>query len=166
MKALFIGGIKSGKSKNAEEYALSISSQKPYYLATTEFFDEEMKIKVAKHKEQRLENFETIEEGLNLTQALTSLKPNSTVLVECISMWINNMLYHKKSHQQMIEEIESLNALELNLVFVINDVGQSVVSENRLTREFVELSGTLSQLLASSCDKVFQVTAGIRVQLK
>jgi adenosylcobinamide kinase/adenosylcobinamide-phosphate guanylyltransferase len=66
----------------------------------------------------------------------------------------------------MIEEIESLNALELNLVFVINDVGQSVVSENRLTREFVELSGTLSQLLASSCDKVFQVTAGIRVQLK
>jgi len=166
MKALFIGGIKSGKSKNAEAYTLDISSKKPYYLATTEFFDEEIKIKVAKHKEQRLENFETIEEGLNLFTTLKNLKPHSTVLIECVSMWINNMLYHKKSHQQMIKEIESLKSLELNLVFVINDVGQSVVSENRLTREFVELSGTISQLLASSCDEVFQVTAGIRVQLK
>ena len=44
-RALFIGGIKSGKSKNAEHYTLENSSQKPIYLATNEFFDEEMQKK-------------------------------------------------------------------------------------------------------------------------
>ena len=52
MKALFIGGIKSGKSKNAEEYVLKHSQKKPFYLATTEFFDDEMSMKVKKLKEE------------------------------------------------------------------------------------------------------------------
>lgn len=165
MKALFIGGIKSGKSKNAEEYALSLSEQKPYYLATTEFFDEEMKQKVTLHKIQRSDRFITIEEGVNLPLALTGLT-NKTVLVECVSMWINNMLHHKHSEGEMIEQIKELSKLSLNLVFVLNDVSCSVVSDNRLVRDFVDISGRISQLLAQICDEVFVTTAGIKVKIK
>ena len=166
MKALFIGGIKSGKSKNAETYALKISHDKPYYLATTEFFDEEMLEKISLHKEQRENNFITIEEGVDLVSVLTSLTTNKTVLVECVSMWINNMLHHKKSEAQMIEQIEQLCALDLNLVFVLNDVGCAVVSENKLVRDFVDMSGRISQLLATHSDEVFTTTAGISVKIK
>ena len=166
MKALFIGGIKSGKSKNAELYALKISQDKPYYLATTEFFDEEMKTKVSLHKDQRKNNFITIEEGLDLVSILQTLTTNKTILVECVSMWINNMLHHKRSEEEMILQINTICSLDLNLIFVLNDVGCAVVSENKLVRDFVDISGRISQLLASKCDEVFHITAGIRVKIK
>lgn len=164
MKALFIGGIKSGKSKNAEAYVLKHTQQKPTYLATTEFFDAEMQDKVFKHKEQRGDNFLTIEEPLQLSKAIQDI--HSIVLVECVSMWINNMLYHGKNEQEMIEEIKQLVKTKQELVLVINDVSQSVVSDNALTRKFVEINGRISQLLASHCSEVYTTIAGISVKIK
>ena len=52
MKTLFIGGIKSGKSRLAEAYILNNAQTKPYYLATTEFIDEEMREPVAVEQAQ------------------------------------------------------------------------------------------------------------------
>ncbi len=164
MRALFIGGIKSGKSSNAEKFTIKHSLTKPTYLATNEFFDDEMKERVFKHKEQRQDSFNTIEEPLNLLKILK--EQNSFVLVECVSMWINNMLYHGYTESDMVQEIESLTNLNKELVFVINDVSCSVVSENRLTRKFVDINGRISQLLASHCKEVYHVTAGIGVKIK
>lgn len=164
MKTLFIGGIKSGKSLNAEQYALKHAKTKPIYLATNEFFDEEMQKRVQKHKEQRANNFITQEEPLHLYSLIT--KVNSLVLIECVSMWINNMLYHKHSEAEMIEEIVNLMKLQKDLVFVINDVSCSVVSENHLTRQFVDINGRITQLLASKCDEVYNTIAGISVKIK
>jgi adenosylcobinamide kinase / adenosylcobinamide-phosphate guanylyltransferase len=164
MLALFIGGIKSGKSKNAEEYALLHSDCKPIYLATNEFFDDEMHQKVKHHKEQRGDKFETIEEPLELYNVIANT--NKTVLVECVSMWINNMLYHQKSEQQMLEQIEKISSSNAKVIWVINDVGCFVVSESKLVREFVEINGRISQLLASKCKEVYHTTAGISVKIK
>ncbi|MDQ7060536.1 MAG: bifunctional adenosylcobinamide kinase/adenosylcobinamide-phosphate guanylyltransferase [Sulfurimonas sp.] len=164
MRALFIGGIKSGKSKNAEIYTLKHSKNKPLYLATTEFFDQEMQDKVHRHKEQRGDAFETLEEALYLASALEN--KTSIVLIECMSMWINNMLYHEKSEEEMMREIEKLSKLKQNLVFVINDVSQGVVSDNALVRKFVEINGRIAQILASRCDEVYNTIAGIPVKIK
>ena len=163
MKTLFLGGIKSGKSKNAESYTLALSKKKPYYLATTEFIDEEMQEKIQKHKLQRADKFVTTEEALYLSQAITN---KETVLIECVSMWLNNMLHHKFSQEQIIKEIETLCTLDANIVFVLNEVGSGVVSENKLVREFVNLSGVIGQILASHCDEVYHVHAGISVKIK
>ena len=63
MKTLFIGGIKSGKSRLAETYILDLSPlERPYYLATTEFFDDEIQARVAIHQQRRKELFITLEE--------------------------------------------------------------------------------------------------------
>jgi len=164
MRALFIGGIKSGKSKNAEEYTLECSTCKPFYLATNEFFDDEMKKRVEIHKSQRTDKFITIEEPLELSKIVKTA--NTIVLVECVSMWINNMLYHGKNEADMMQELELLKALHVELIFVINDVSCSVVSENRLVREFVDINGRISQFLASTCREVYQTTAGISVKIK
>jgi len=164
MLALFIGGIKSGKSKNAELFTLKYASNKPIYLATNEFFDDEMIVRVNKHKLQRQDNFITIEEPLELSFIIS--KQTDIVLVECVSMWINNMLYHSKTEQDMIEEIEKLRHLHQRIIFVVNDVSCSVVSENKLVREFVDINGRISQLLASSCQEVYNTVAGISVKIK
>jgi len=164
MLALFIGGIKSGKSKEAEEFTLKNSKEKPIYLATNEFFDDEMKLKVAKHKEQRVDKFITIEEHLSLVNIINLQE--SVVLVECISMWINNMLHHGYSEEAMVTQIEELELLNKDIVFVINDVSCSVVSENKLVRRFVDINGRIAQLLASKCEEVYHITAGISVKIK
>ena len=164
MLALFIGGIKSGKSKEAEEFTLKNSKEKPIYLATNEFFDDEMKLKVAKHKEQRVDKFITIEEHLSLVNIINLQE--SVVLVECISMWINNMLHHGYSEEAMVTQIEELELLNKDIVFVINDVSCSVVNENKLVRKFVDINGRIAQLLASKCEEVYHITAGISVKIK
>ncbi len=164
MNALFIGGIKSGKSKCAESYTLKHAITKPTYLATTEFFDDEMQEKLKEHKLQRKNNFNTLEESLHLTKATQN--QGSIVLVECISMWINNMLYHEYSEEDIFEEIKQLTSSNNSFVFVINDVSSSVVSKNSLTRKFVNINGKVSQFLASNCDEVFHVIAGVEVKIK
>ena len=163
-KALFIGGIKSGKSKNAEEYTLKISKEKPIYLATNEFFDDEMKERVALHQSQRINNFTTLEEPLEIAKVI-KLQDN-TVLVECVSMWINNMLYHGFSEKDMLNQIENISLVSTQTVWVINDVSSSVVSDNALTRKFVDINGRIAQVLASKCEEVYNTVAGISVSLK
>lgn len=164
MKALFIGGIKSGKSKNAEEYTLKHSKTKPIYLATTEFFDDEMREKVQKHKSDRGDKFETLEESLQLSNVIHNQE--NIILVECVSMWINNMLYHGFSEDDMMKQIKELSSRHVDIVFVINDVSCSVVSDNALVRKFVDINGRISQLLASRCQEVYNTVAGISVQIK
>ena len=164
MKTLFIGGIKSGKSLNAQNYILKHSDNKPIYLATTEFIDDEMKLKIKEHQENRKDDFITLEEPLQLYDAIS--KKQEAILVECISIWINNMLYHNFTFEDMQDELKKLFTLQNNIVFVINDVSNSVVSANKLTREFVNISGKLSQYIASECDEVYNTVAGISIKIK
>ena len=165
MKVLFIGGIKSGKSLNAEKYIQKLSKSKPIYLATTEFIDDETRERIAKHKTQRGNNFFTVEEALELSREIKKHE-NSAVLVECLSIWVNNMLYHEKSYEDMQAEINQVMMQERDIVFVINDVSCGVIPENPLARKFVDANGKIAQLVASECDEVYHVVAGIAVRIK
>ncbi len=164
MKTLFIGGIKSGKSINAQEYIIKNSSKKPIYLATTEFIDDEMQKRVDEHKKNRTNDFLTLEEPLNIYKTITSNK--TPVLVECVSMWINNMLYHGFSYEDMQEEFIKILDLDATIVFVLNDVGSGIIPDNKLAREYIDISGKLSQLIASKCDEVYHTIAGISTRIK
>lgn len=163
-KTLFVGGIKSGKSYNAETYILKSSLLKPIYLATTEFIDDEMQNRINKHKSSRGDKFETIEEPLKLYSTITHC--DSPVLVECVSIWINNMLYHGFEFEEMRRELEAILALDKTVVFVLNDVGSGIIPDNALAREFVDMSGKLSQLIASKCNEVYHTIAGISTRIK
>ena len=164
MKALFIGGIKSGKSFLAEKYALKNAKQKPIYLATTEFIDGEMSARIESHKKQRKNNFTTLEEPLKLNKIIS--QSENLVLVECLSMWINNMLYHGFDFSDIKEEIQKIMQQEKDVVFVLNDVGSGIIPDNELARKYIDISGKISQLVAHDCDEVFHVIAGIGTKIK
>ncbi|MGZ5577150.1 MAG: bifunctional adenosylcobinamide kinase/adenosylcobinamide-phosphate guanylyltransferase, partial [Methylobacter sp.] len=145
MKALFTGGIKSGKSRLAEAYILEQAiTEKPYYLATTEFFDDEMRARILIHQQRRQDLFATIEEPVKLFEALQ--KCPGPVLVECVSMWLNNQLYHQVPETDILQELEAVLHLPSSMVLVHNEVGLSVIADNRLARQFVDLSGKAAQL--------------------
>lgn len=164
MKTLFIGGIKSGKSRNAETYIKKLTNKKPLYLATTQLIDDEMQKRIEQHQQQRADDFITVEEALHLREKIALQE--GAVLVECLSMWINNMLYHEKTYDQMKAEIASIMELKQDIVFVINDVSCGIIPENRLARQFVDINGKLSQMVAQKCDEVYHVVAGISTQIK
>ncbi|ADN08105.1 bifunctional adenosylcobinamide kinase/adenosylcobinamide-phosphate guanylyltransferase [Sulfurimonas autotrophica] len=164
MKTLFIGGIKSGKSHNAENYIKKLSGAKPVYLATTEFIDDEMQERIQQHQQQRADDFITVEEAINLKEKIALQE--GAVLVECLSMWINNMLYHEKTYEEMEAEIATVMELKQDIVFVVNDVSCGIIPDNKLARQFVDISGKLSQMVAQKCDEVYHVVAGISTKIK
>ena len=138
MKILIIGGVKSGKSRHAEQLILEISKGiKPVYLATSEFNDSEMKKRITSHRQRRGNKFETLEEPLCLANVLRKIQ--WPVLVECLSMWLNNALHHKYPERKVFAEIDNLLSLECDVVFVLNEVGLGIIPENPLARKFMDL---------------------------
>jgi adenosylcobinamide kinase/adenosylcobinamide-phosphate guanylyltransferase len=165
MKILFIGGMRSGKSRAAEAKAIELSGgTKPYYLATSEALDDEMRERIARHKAQRADRFESMEEPVNIRDALVN--SGDTVLIECLSIWINNMLHYGKDEADIMDELHKILALEKNIVFVINEVGCGVIPDNALVREFVDINGRISQLVAAACDEVYFCSAGLQLRMK
>jgi len=163
MKTLFIGGIKSGKSHLAEKYTMALSN-KPFYLATTELLDDGMLQRIAIHQERRKSTFITLEEPLNLYETIQ--KCDAPVLVECTTMWINNMLYHQHSKEQIVEHINKVLTLPNKIIFVHNDVGAGIIPDNVLAREYIDISGITAQIIAEACNDVFHCIAGIATKIK
>lgn len=165
MKTLFIGGIKSGKSCLAERYILEhAGTAKPYYLATSDFFDEEMQARILIHKQRRQDLFITLEEPVKLFKILE--KCQGPILIECVSMWLNNQLYHQIPEADSLQELEAVLQLSCDLVLVHNEVGLSIIADNRLARQFVDLSGKAAQLMGHYCDQVFFCSAGLKIKMK
>ena len=165
MKTLFIGGVKSGKSRLAEAYILEQAGiDRPYYLATTEFFDDEMRDRVRIHQLRRKNSFVTLEEPVKLFNALE--KCQRPVLIECVSMWLNNLLYYQVPEADILKELEAVLQLPRNMVLVHNEVGLSVIPDNPLARQFVDLSGKAAQLMGQYCNEVFFCSAGLKLRMK
>jgi adenosylcobinamide kinase/adenosylcobinamide-phosphate guanylyltransferase len=165
MKTLFIGGVKSGKSRLAETYILEqATTTKPYYLATTEFFDDEMQARIHVHQQRRQDFFITLEEPVKLFDALE--KCPGPVLIECVSMWLNNLLYQQIPEADILQELEAVMQLPSDMVLVHNEVGLGVIADNRLARQFVDLSGKAAQIMGQYCNEVFFCSAGLKIPMK
>lgn len=164
MKVLFIGGVKSGKSRHAESRTLKMHHDSVVYLATSEPIDEEMKKRIARHQEDRSERFLALEEPLDLVAVIEPIK--APLLIECMTVWMNNMLYHGLSKEDIFTQVQRLLSLDKEIVFVQNDVGSGIIPDNALAREFVDISGRVSQMLGDGCDEVYHCIAGIATKIK
>jgi adenosylcobinamide kinase/adenosylcobinamide-phosphate guanylyltransferase len=166
LTTLLLGGINSGKSAFAE-VLITQQTTTPYYFATSVVLDTETQEKVAAHQNMRGPNWHTIEEPVELGTALKQLPAGSVVLVDCLTMWLNNLLYHELDIDDYTQHLlKTLTQTELNITFVSNEVGLGGISENVLTRKFARLQGTLNQKFAEQSDRVAFVAAGLPIWLK
>lgn len=162
MRLMFIGANKSGKSKLAEAYTLNMAKGKPYYIATGIVTDKEMEEKIKIHKLNRKDKFITIEEPLNLHEAIRFIEEYK--VIDCLSFWVNNMLFYNKE-QSILEEAKEIASID-NLIVVINEVGAGVIPENALGRKFSHYNGLVSQIFAEASDEVYLCIAGLKVKIK
>ncbi len=170
---LVLGGARSGKSKFAENLALNLG-KKPALIATGEAYDEEMKNRIALHKKNRDKKFTTYEEPVKIAKVIRENREKHDIfLVDCISLWISNLMGMNEISEQ--ENIENC-FLELNkilaqnekerIIFVASEVGLGIVPQNKMARNFRDYSGKFHQDLAKICTNVYFMIAGLPLSLK
>ena len=175
-RTIFItGGARSGKSLFAEKRALEFGAPLGY-LATAQTLDIEMDTRVSRHRERRGGEWHTIEEPINLSQALMrSDGQYQAILVDCLTMWLSNLLFKYEDAKEEIEErvqgeLEELKSalrkMVTPVVLVSNEVGMGIVPDNALARLFRDIAGSANQTLAAGADEVHVVISGIPLRLK
>lgn len=167
LKILFTGGVKSGKSRLAEGHMLERFGPrhpKPYYLATAEYIDQEMRARIEQHRQRRQTSFITVEEPLHLLAGLDQCR--GAVLIECVTLWLNNALYYHRAEADILDELAAVMRWPGHLILVHNEVGFGLVPDHVLGRRFIDLAGKAGQLMAAACDEVYFCCAGLKLRLK
>ena len=188
IKTLVLGGARSGKSSYAESIAIE-SGKRLIYIATAKALDEETQQRVAHHKKHRSGlGWKTIEEPLALAASLKKwAKPDSVILVDCLTMWITNLLSEKEDNEEahpptftscksgvclalLHKEVEALlacvNTLPCDVIFVSNEVSMGIIPMGELTRQYVDEAGRLHQQLAQQVENVILMVAGLPHKIK
>jgi adenosylcobinamide kinase/adenosylcobinamide-phosphate guanylyltransferase len=170
-KILVIGGCRSGKSRHALDLAVSMAGDKKIFLATCVPQDDEMRLRVANHQKERDDDWETFEAPLHLPEAIShNAQPRTVVLVDCLTLWINNLMMENENIQYADEKIAALikavQTADGPVVLVSNEVGTGIVPENKLARAYRDLVGSVNQAVASVVDRVVMMVAGIPVTIK
>ena len=167
MSIYFIaGGARSGKSRKGEELAKKLAgSSRPIFIATAEAVDDEMTKRIQKHQNDRGDAFSLVEEPKNLSKALKDIDTDTTVLVDCLTLWLsNNMMGEGSDSNESV--IDAARARTGATIFISNEVGEGIVPMHPVSRQFRDLSGIMNQQFAQAADKVYFMKFGIAQELK
>lgn len=170
MRALVIGGARSGKSRVAEDLALKTAAREGLplvYVATAEALDDEMRERIARHRQSRDPNFQTVEEPLEVAAWLLAPSRPQVVLVDCLSLLMSNWL--GKGMDEVARARELLYALQATLqswIVVSNEVGMGIVPGDPFSRRYRDALGRLHQDIAAAAERVYLTVAGIPLDVK
>jgi adenosylcobinamide kinase/adenosylcobinamide-phosphate guanylyltransferase len=108
-----------------------------------------------------------LEEPLDLAGAIKRLAPDDVAVVDCLTLWLSNLMHYETPLQPAFEALAKAAAsADGELFLVSNEVGQGLVPDNALARRFRDEAGLLHQRLAEIADTVVFVTAGLAQILK
>ena len=167
---LVLGGARSGKSRYAQQ--LAEQWRRVVLVATAKVTDDEMRAKIERHREDRPQDWLTVEEPLELAKVLEEQERNSEVIVvDCLTIFAANLLETEGENSEAIDgRVEALCAalrrVQCNVVLVSNEVGSGVVPAYPLGRRYRELLGEINQKVARVADDVVLMVAGLPLALK
>ncbi|CAI3113560.1 Bifunctional adenosylcobalamin biosynthesis protein CobP [Acinetobacter calcoaceticus] len=169
MLQLILGGARSGKSRLAEQTAIA-TQLAVTYVATAQALDPEMQNRIAHHQNQRPAHWSLVEEPLFLAKTLQKIdRPNQIILVDCLTLWLTNLLLLDDQNVQEFEceqLLKVLPKLQSEIILVSNETGLGVVPLGEISRRFVDEAGRLHQALGQIADKVMFCVAGFPMILK
>jgi adenosylcobinamide kinase / adenosylcobinamide-phosphate guanylyltransferase len=165
-----LGGVRSGKSRHAEQLAVRDGGSAAVIVTATAG-DEEMAARIAAHRARRPAHWRVVEEPIALGRTLLELtRPGSVVIVDCLTLWLTNILTQPDGNRVLQLESNALlgavQAAEGSVILVSNEVGSGIVPVNELARRFTDATGSLHQRLAEACDQVVWMVAGLPLTVK
>jgi adenosylcobinamide kinase/adenosylcobinamide-phosphate guanylyltransferase len=167
-KMIFItGGARSGKSRYAQERALSLSEE-PVYVATARIWDEEFRQRVDRHRNDRDARWTLLEEEKQLGSLALH---GRTAVIDCVTLWINNFFSDlhfdmEASQAACRQEIDLLLQQDARLLIISNEIGMGMHAETEAGRKFTDLQGWVNQYLAGRADEVVFMVSGIPLLVK
>lgn len=170
-RLLVLGGCRSGKSRFAEEWARQRSEHRLFIATLVPGDDVEMIERVKMHRRDRGEGWQAIEEPEAVVDILSATSRSASVfLVDCLTLWITNLILRNRSDQEILNEVQRLTDLlaawSAPIALVANEVGLGIVPDNELARRFRDLAGWTNQQVAAVCDQVVFMAAGLPICLK
>ncbi len=164
---LILGGARSGKSAYALECA-ELAADTRVFIATAEALDEEMAARIAHHRAERHESWQTIEAPVDLADAIAAHGDHdNALLVDCLTLWLSNVVHHERDVEietaALVAAIENITG---NIFLVSNEIGLGLVPETPLGRSFRDAQGRLNQRVAAVCHVVEFIAAGLPIRLK
>jgi adenosylcobinamide kinase / adenosylcobinamide-phosphate guanylyltransferase len=164
---LVLGGARSGKSAYAQSLAEAYGPER-LYLATGAAGDEEMAARIARHQADRGQGWTTLEEPLEIANALrTQARPSRVVVVDCLTLWLSNLMLVGRDPRPAVTTLaEAIRALGGPAILVSNEVGMGLVPDTKLGREFRDWQGRANREIAEACDAAVFIAAGLPVRLK
>jgi adenosylcobinamide kinase/adenosylcobinamide-phosphate guanylyltransferase len=169
MKALVLGGVRSGKSRYAAQLAREQAC--PVTLIVTgSALDGEMAARIEVHRATRPAAWTVVEEPTYLAAALAAAAgPNRVLIVDCLTLWLTNLLCSEDPQalrRESREILETLPTLPGHCVLVANEVSLGIIPINALARRFTDEAGVMHQGLAALCDRVVFMVAGLPLTVK
>ena len=163
------GGARSGKSSFALERARALGARR-VFLATAQALDGEMDERIAAHRGSRGADFRTVEEPIEVPGALVRLRDADVVVVDCLTLWIANLLLRGDSQAAILARVDELVAAvsdaSFHSVLVTNEVGMGIVPENALARAFRDVTGLAHQRLARVADEIHLAILGLVLRVR
>jgi adenosylcobinamide kinase/adenosylcobinamide-phosphate guanylyltransferase len=162
------GGVRSGKSDFGLARARALGPRRAF-IATAQALDGEMAERIAEHARSRGDDFRTVEEPLELGACLGELADVDVVVVDCLTLWLSNLLLRDEPETAILARVDAVCALlarrRFHAVVVTNEVGMGIVPETALGRRFRDLSGRAHQRVARVSDEIYLAVLGTIVRV-
>lgn len=170
-----LGGARSGKSDYGEILAQKLSDD-VVFIATAQAFDDEMRRRIKRHQAQRPSHWQTIESPTNIAHSLGEQKA-SVILLDCVTLLVSNLILPlgddltedsaETAVQNEINEItQVIQKSDAHWIIVSNEVGLSIVPENRLARIYRDVLGRANKQMAAAANEVIFMVAGLPMMVK
>lgn len=160
---VLLGGARSGKSRWAVRLAVK-TGQPVAFVATAEARDQEMAERISRHREQRPAEWATVEEPRLLADALRGVDHDRTVIVDCLTLWVSNLLEQGLADDAIrgrAHEAAKLASEHAGEVIVVsNEVGSGVVPVTHLGRRYQDLLGEVNAIWVAEAARAALVVAG------
>jgi adenosyl cobinamide kinase/adenosyl cobinamide phosphate guanylyltransferase len=163
---VLLGGARSGKSALAVRLAAERGAPVTF-VATAQAGDQEMAERIRRHRRERPAEWSTIEEPLDLLAAVERAPASDTLIVDCLSLWVANVLETVDDVEDRGEAAAATAAARSGLtVAVSNEVGLGIVPATPLGRRYRDVLGRVNTIWADVADEAVLVVAGRALRLE
>jgi adenosylcobinamide kinase/adenosylcobinamide-phosphate guanylyltransferase len=125
-----------------------------------------MAARIARHQAERSPHWTTVEAPRDLVPRLTAtLTAAETVVVDCLTLWVANLLLRGDGEEAIVKQAEALAALvaapAADLRVVSNEVGLGVHPATADGLRFRDVLGVVNQRVAAVAHRVVLMVAGL-----